>query len=104
MIVLGLTNGQIAERMGAVGWLLIGSIPGILIGSQLSVGIPDRILRLSLSAVLVLSGIKLLDVPQSSTIIVVGLAVGAVVLAASLFRQYYVARTVAAPVSSPELP
>jgi hypothetical protein len=90
--------------MGTVGWLLIGSIPGILIGSQLSVGIPDRILRLSLSAVLVLSGIKLLDVPQSSTIIVVGLCVGAVVLPATMFRQYYVARSVAAPASTPELP
>jgi uncharacterized protein len=89
--------------MGAVGWLLIGSIPGILIGSQLSVGIPDRLLRISLATVLALSGIKLLDVPQSSVIIVVGLAIGAVCLAASMFRQYYVARAVPARASSAEL-
>jgi hypothetical protein len=90
--------------MGTVGWLLIGSIPGILIGSQLSVGIPDRLLRISLATVLALSGIKLLDVPQSSLIIVVGLGVGAVCLAASMFRQYYVARALPARASSPELP
>jgi uncharacterized membrane protein YfcA len=75
--------------MGAVGWLLIGSIPGILIGSQLSVGIPERILRTSLATVLALSGIKLLDVPQSSTIVVIGLAVGAVLLLVSMLRHSF---------------
>jgi len=57
--------------MGVVGWLLIGSIPGVLIGSQLSVSVPDRPLRFVLAAVLGLSGIKLLDVPGSTVIIVV---------------------------------
>jgi uncharacterized membrane protein YfcA len=75
--------------MGAVGWLLIGSIPGILIGSQLSVGIPERILRTSLATVLALSGVKLLDVPHSSTIVVVGLGVGAVLLLVSMLRHSF---------------
>ena len=45
---------------GYVGAILIGSIPGILIGSQLSVTIPERALRGSLAGVLALSGLKLL--------------------------------------------
>ena len=75
--------------MGAVGWLLIGSIPGILIGSQLSVGIPERVLRTSLATVLALSGIKLLDVPHSSVIVVIGLGVGAVLLLVSMLRHSF---------------
>jgi uncharacterized membrane protein YfcA len=60
----------------AVGWLLVGSIPGVLIGSQISVGMPERVLRLALAAALILSGVKLLDVPYANMIVVVGLAVG----------------------------
>ncbi len=52
----------------AVGWLLIGSIPGVLIGSQWSVKLPERALRVLLATVLALSGIKLLSVPQAGTI------------------------------------
>jgi len=85
--------------MGAVGWLLIGSIPGILIGSQLSVGIPERLLRTSLATVLALSGIKLLDVPHSSTIVVIGLGVGAVLLLVSMLRHTFLRAA-----TTPELP
>lgn len=44
----------------SIGFLMVGSIPGILIGSQLAVTLPERALRGSLSAVLALSGLKLL--------------------------------------------
>lgn len=40
--------------------LLLGSIPGVIIGSLLSTRAPDRILRPALAAVLFISGIKLL--------------------------------------------
>jgi Sulfite exporter TauE/SafE len=60
----------------AVGWLLLGSIPGVLVGSQISVGLPDRILRFALSGALMLSGIKLLEVPHANAIVVTGLIVG----------------------------
>jgi uncharacterized membrane protein YfcA len=40
--------------------LLIGSIPGVVIGSLLSSRSPDKVLRPALSAVLLVSGIKLL--------------------------------------------
>ena len=50
--------------MHAVGWLLIGSIPGVLIGSHYSVRIPEAALRLTLANVLAISGLKLVQVPN----------------------------------------
>jgi uncharacterized membrane protein YfcA len=67
-------------NLHAMAWLLVGSIPGVLIGSQMSIKVPDRALRIAFSFVLVLSGIKLVGVPQASLIIVSAVAVGAVVL------------------------
>jgi uncharacterized membrane protein YfcA len=63
-------------ELGAMGWLLVGSIPGVLIGSQVSVGLPERVLRLALAAALGLSGLKLLEVPYANLIVVVTLAAG----------------------------
>ena len=40
--------------------LLVGSVPGVIIGSLLSTRAPDRLLRPALAAVLLVSGIKLL--------------------------------------------
>jgi uncharacterized membrane protein YfcA len=62
----------------AIAWLLVGSIPGVLIGSHLSIRVPDRALRVAFAVVLVLSGIKLVKVPAADTIVEVGLGVGAV--------------------------
>jgi len=71
----------------AMAWLLVGSIPGVLLGSQLSVRIPERSLRLAFSFVLVLSGIKIVGVPQSSLIVVIALCLGAIALTVFLIRQ-----------------
>ena len=73
--------------LGAMGWLLVGSIPGVLLGSQMSIRIPDRALRIAFSVVLVLSGIKLVGVPQGTLVIVIGLSVGALALAVYALRQ-----------------
>jgi uncharacterized protein len=54
----------------AVGWLLIGSIPGVLLSSQFTLRMPERTLRVGLAAVLLLSGIKLLDFPHSDAVLV----------------------------------
>jgi len=54
-------------------WLLTGSIPGVLISSRFTVKAPDVLLRIALGTILVLSGIKLLDVPQSQWILLGGL-------------------------------
>lgn len=40
--------------------LLVGSIPGVLLGSRLAVGFPEQFLRLSMASVLLVSGAKLL--------------------------------------------
>jgi uncharacterized protein len=63
-------------ELGAMGWLLVGSIPGVLIGSQVSVGLPERVLRIALAATLGLSGLKLLEVPYANLIVVVTLVAG----------------------------
>jgi hypothetical protein len=57
----------------ATAWLLVGSIPGVLISSRFTVRLPDVILRLSLGTILVLSGLKLLNVPQAQWILLGGL-------------------------------
>jgi uncharacterized membrane protein YfcA len=72
----------------AMAWLLVGSIPGILLGSQMSMRIPERALRFAFSFVLVLSGIKLVGVPQASLIIVVALCGAAVLLGVYVVRQW----------------
>jgi uncharacterized protein len=64
----------------AIAWLLVGSIPGVLIGSQVSVGLPETALRIALAAVLALSGLKLLDVPYANELVLVSLAAGGVIL------------------------
>jgi uncharacterized membrane protein YfcA len=46
--------------LGAMGWLLLGSVPGVLMGSQVTVKLPDQLLRVGLATVLTLSGVKLL--------------------------------------------
>ena len=51
---------------GILFWLLLGSIPGVLIGGRLTLSIPEQSLRLVLAGVLGLAGIKLLDVPGAS--------------------------------------
>jgi uncharacterized protein len=62
----------------AMGWLLVGSVPGVLVGSRLTVRLPDRGLRIALAAVLLLSGVKLLDPPGSDAFVVGALAAGGV--------------------------
>jgi uncharacterized protein len=71
----------------AMAWLLVGSIPGVLIGSQLGIGLPDRPLRAALATTLVLSGVKVVGVPESSWIIVGALIAGALALGAWKLAQ-----------------
>jgi uncharacterized protein len=66
----------------AMAWLLVGSIPGVLAGSHLSIRVPDRALRVAFAFILVLSGIKLVKVPAADTVILIGVVVGALALTA----------------------
>ena len=67
-------------NLGATGWLLVGSIPGVLIGSQVSVNLPERTLRLGLALTLTLAGLRLAEVPGANVIILAALVVVAVAL------------------------
>ncbi len=53
----------------AMAWLLVGSIPGVLLGSHYSIHVPERALRMAFAFVLVLSGIKLLDLSFSTLVV-----------------------------------
>src|SRR5205807_3304740 len=63
-------------NLHAMAWLLLGSVPGIWVASRFTLRLPQDALRLGLAGVLALSGIKLLNVPQSSYVIAVGLGLG----------------------------
>ena len=65
----------------AMAWLLLGSIPGILLTSQFTLKVPERALRLGLAAVLMLSGIKLVDPPNSDWVIAAGAVVAGLAFA-----------------------
>jgi uncharacterized membrane protein YfcA len=51
-------------ELGLTGSLLIGAVPGVIIGAHVSSRAPDAIIRPILVLVLALSGLKLLDVPN----------------------------------------
>jgi uncharacterized membrane protein YfcA len=64
-VPLTLAGGIGHWMLGSIDWqvlasLLVGSLPGIVIGGHISVRIPDRVLRLLLAAVLLLVAVKLL--------------------------------------------
>jgi uncharacterized protein len=71
----------------ATGWLLIGSIPGVLLGSQVSISLPERALRLGLAATLTLAGLKLAEVPGAEILILVVLSVAALTLVSAGVRK-----------------
>ncbi|HEX4521045.1 MAG TPA: sulfite exporter TauE/SafE family protein [Gaiellaceae bacterium] len=73
-----LLHGDVDKH--AILWLLTGSIPGVLIGSHLSIRVPERGLRIGFGVVLLLSGLKLVGVPQANWVIAIGLGVSAAVL------------------------
>ncbi|UQU67266.1 sulfite exporter TauE/SafE family protein [Couchioplanes caeruleus] len=67
--------------------VLVGSIPGVLIGARISSRAPGGIIRTALVIVLLASSLKLLDVPTATVGIVTGLAV-LVAVALPLVRRF----------------
>jgi uncharacterized protein len=67
-------------EMGLTSSLLLGSIPGVIIGAHISSRAPDHFIRPVLVLVLALTGLKLLDVPNGLllAILVVAIVGGAV--------------------------
>jgi uncharacterized protein len=85
----------------AVAWLLVGSIPGVLLTSGLTVRLPDRTLRIALATTLLASGVKLLDIPDGDAIALCVLGAGLLGLAiVEVARR----RSAAALRSQPEPP
>src|SRR5690348_5861785 len=80
----------------ATAWLLTGSIPGVLISSRFTVKLPDVILRVSLGTILMLSGLKLLNTPESQWILLGGLIALGTGLAAYALRAWLAPRPLAA--------
>jgi uncharacterized membrane protein YfcA len=71
----------------ATAWLLVGSIPGVLIGSQVSVNLPERSLRLALATTLTLAGLRLAEVPGADILILVVVSLTALALIAAGVRK-----------------
>ena len=71
----------------AMFWLLLGSIPGVLLTSQLTLRLPGQALRLGLATVLILSGVKLVNAPGADWIVLAGFIAGGIVLAAWGIRE-----------------
>ena len=87
-------------ELALTGSLLIGSIPGVIIGSSVSSRAPDAVIRPILVLVLTLSALKLLEVPDAALASVLGAAVGAAAVAAFVvMRRRGAAARVAAPLA-----
>jgi len=65
----------------ATAWLLTGSVPGILISSRYTLTLPDLTIRAGLGGILIISGLKLLNVPEANWVLGGGLITLAVILA-----------------------
>src|SRR3954470_24596619 len=57
----------------AMAWLLLGSIPGVLLSSRFTLTLPQNALRLGLASVLMLSGVKLCNPPQANWVLAGGM-------------------------------
>jgi uncharacterized protein len=76
-------------EFGLTGSLLLGSVPGVIVGAQLSSRANDAAIRPVLVTVLVLSGAKLLDAPNEvlGAIIAIALVVGTMIGVRALKRR-----------------
>jgi uncharacterized membrane protein YfcA len=81
--------------MHAMAWLLVGSIPGVLIGAHMGIRVPESGLRIAFGVVLVLAGLKVADVPESGIVIAVGFGVGALALVVWGIRRLFMRRVAA---------
>ena len=86
----------------ATAWLLLGSVPGILISSRYTVTVPDMTIRCGLGGILILSGIKLCNAPEANWILGGGLVVLFIVLTIYTVRVMLSEEPRSEPRSMPE--
>ena len=84
-------------HLDIAGAVLLGSIPGVLLGARISSRAPGGLVRTALVIVLLASALKLLDVPTMAVGIITGLAIVAAVVPAIVRRI----RTPAAAAAEP---
>jgi uncharacterized membrane protein YfcA len=73
-------------HLDVAGALLVGSIPGVLLGAHLSTRAPAGFVRTALAVVLLASGLKLLHLPDPA-VAVVAVVVTSVLVARALHRR-----------------
>ncbi len=78
----------------AMAWLLLGSIPGVLLGANMSIRVADRALRLAFASILFLSGLKLVGIPYAAPVIAVCAGVAIAALAGWTVRRLVAGRRV----------
>ncbi len=65
---------------GLAGNILVGSVPGVIIGASLSVKAPQAFLRLALGVVLIASGVALVAKEGDATVVLPAIGVAAVLM------------------------
>jgi len=79
----------------AMGWLLLGSIPGVLFASKLTVRVPEGALRVGLGTVLLASGVRLIEFPGYTYLVPAILVVGGAAAVLTEVRRVNTRRAVA---------
>jgi uncharacterized protein len=72
--------------MSTVGWLLIGSVPGVLLTSGFTLRVPERALRVALATVLMMSGVALAKPPAETVLLILAAVPGLVALTIMYLR------------------
>lgn len=90
---------------GLAGNILVGSVPGVIVGSNLSVKAPQGVLRIALGVVLIASGTTLIAKEGDPTVVLPAIGIAAVMMgslyAAQLIAHYRERGRAEAPTRSP---
>jgi hypothetical protein len=97
-----LVAGNVNTR--AIAWLLLGSIPGVLLSSGLTLRLPDRLLQSALAITLLASGVKLLDIAYANQLAVSVLVLGALFVGIRFATQARHVAVTEAAIKPPVLP
>src|SRR3954447_20192762 len=89
-------------QLDIAGAVLVGSIPGVLIGARISSRAPVGVVRVALVVVLLASALKLLDVSTTLTLAVSGTVLAVAVAAALVTRRRDRQRPASLPTEMPQ--
>ena len=72
---------------GLAGNILLGSVPGVVVGTNLSVRTPQKMLRTALAVVLIASGVTLISKEGSADVVIPAVAIASVMIGALFAAQ-----------------